>query len=70
MAEEKPPGSRDASEARSEANAERSPAGRFTRPDTRESPPFLGSWKNVYTLVVVELAVLVVVFWAFARWAS
>jgi hypothetical protein len=33
-------------------------------------PPVLGSWRNVYLLVVGELAGLVVLFWALTRWAS
>ncbi len=33
-------------------------------------PPFLGRWRNVYLLVAVELAVLIALFYAFARWAS
>jgi hypothetical protein len=38
---------------------------------TREDPPpFLGSWRNVYLLVAIELAVLVALFYAFTRWAS
>ena len=41
-----------------------------TRDPADEPPPLLGRWRNVYILVVVELAVLVAAFWAFARWAS
>ena len=33
-------------------------------------PPFLSTWKNVYVLVIGELAVTVVVFWILTRWAS
>ena len=33
-------------------------------------PPFLKTWRNVYLLVVAELAALVLAFWALARWAS
>ena len=33
-------------------------------------PPFLSTWRNVYLLVVAELAALVLAFWALARWAS
>lgn len=35
-----------------------------------EPPPFLGSWRNVYLFVLAELAVLVALFYAVARWAS
>ncbi len=30
-------------------------------------PPFLGSWKRVYILVVCYLAVLIAIFYVFAR---
>jgi hypothetical protein len=33
-------------------------------------PPLLGSWRNVYTLVVGVLAVLIALFYALTRWAS
>jgi len=32
-----------------------------------EPPPFLGSWPRVYTAVLVYLAALIVLFWAFTR---
>lgn len=35
-----------------------------------EPPPFLGSWRNVYRLVLGELAVLVILFYALTRWVS
>jgi hypothetical protein len=35
-----------------------------------EPPPFLKTWGRVYALVLVELGVLVAVFYALARWAS
>jgi hypothetical protein len=38
--------------------------------ETEAPPPILGSWRNVYTLVVLVLAVLIVLFYALARWAS
>jgi hypothetical protein len=34
------------------------------------APPILGSWRNVYTVVVLELAVLIALFYALTRWAS
>jgi len=33
-------------------------------------PPFLSRWRNVYLLVLGELALLVLAFWALTRWAS
>lgn len=35
-----------------------------------EPPPILGSWRNVYLFVAIELAVLVALFYALTRWAS
>lgn len=35
-----------------------------------EPPPLLGSWRKLYTLVLAELALLVLVFYALGRWAS
>ncbi len=35
-----------------------------------EPPPFLSHWRNVYLLLVAELATLVGVFYALTRWAS
>ena len=40
-------------------------------PDTRESPdeppPFLGSWRRVYTAVVAYLALLIALCYVFTR---
>lgn len=33
-------------------------------------PPLLSSWRNLYVLLVVELAGLVLLFYALTRWAS
>jgi hypothetical protein len=33
-----------------------------------EPPPFLGSWRNVYLVVVAWLAVLIGIFYAFTRY--
>ena len=33
-------------------------------------PPFLGTWPRVYTVVLVYLAALIVVFYAFTRYFS
>ena len=38
--------------------------------DEDEPPPFLGSWRNVYLALVLELALLVALFYALTRWAS
>jgi len=35
-----------------------------------DPPPLLGSWKNVYGLLVVQLAVVVAILYALTRWAS
>ncbi len=35
-----------------------------------EPPPFLGRWRNVYALVLTELAVTVALFYALAVWAA
>jgi hypothetical protein len=42
------------------------------RPSDSESdpPPLLGRWRNVYALVLVELAVVVLVLYLLTRWAS
>ncbi|HLV60332.1 MAG TPA: hypothetical protein VKY51_02920 [Fredinandcohnia sp.] len=39
-------------------------------PPQEEPPPFLGSWRNVYLLLVGELVLLTVLFAALTRWAS
>ena len=36
------------------------------RPDD-EPPPFLGSWRHVYTAVLIYLASLIVAFYTFTR---
>jgi hypothetical protein len=40
------------------------------KPPADEPPPFLGRWRNVYAVVLIELAVTVLVFYALTRWAS
>ncbi len=35
-----------------------------------DPPPFLGSWRNVYLVVLGELAALVILFYAVTRWVS
>jgi hypothetical protein len=39
--------------------------GRGDMPD--DPPPFLGTWRRLYTLVLVYLAVLIVLFYTFTR---
>jgi hypothetical protein len=40
------------------------------RDDRPGPPPLLGSWRNVYVLVVAVLAVLIALFYTLTRWAS
>jgi len=35
-----------------------------------EKPPILGTWRNVYLLLIAQLAVTIVVFYAITRWAA
>jgi hypothetical protein len=35
-----------------------------------DPPPLFGSWKNLYLLVLAELALLVALFAAVTAWAS
>jgi hypothetical protein len=35
-----------------------------------EPPPLLGSWRNVYALILAALATLIALFYALTRWAS
>lgn len=44
------------------------PRDRVEMPD--EPPPFLGTWPRVYTVVLVYLAALIAVFYAFTRYFS
>ncbi|MCB9541489.1 MAG: hypothetical protein H6703_03465 [Myxococcales bacterium] len=44
--------------------ADPSPA---ARPELDEIPPLLGSWRNIYLVVLGNLAVLVVIFWLVTR---
>jgi hypothetical protein len=41
-----------------------------SEPDGEAAPPVLGSWRNVYALVLAVLAVLIALFFALTRWAS
>lgn len=38
------------------------------RADLNEPPPLLGTWRRVYTLVLVSQAALVVIFYAMTRY--
>jgi hypothetical protein len=40
-------------------------ADRSQMPD--EPPPFLGSWRNVYTTVLIYLVLIIVSFYVFTR---
>jgi hypothetical protein len=44
------------------------PAPRGEEPEA--PPPVLGSWRNLYLLLLAELGVLVLLFYALTRWAS
>ncbi len=33
-------------------------------------PPLLGSWRNIYWVVMAELGVLILLFYALTRWAA
>jgi hypothetical protein len=35
-----------------------------------DPPPFLGRWRNVYVVLLAELALLVLLFHLLRRWAS
>lgn len=35
--------------------------------DREEPPPFLGTWKRVYTVILLYLAALIALFWIFTR---
>ena len=35
-----------------------------------EPPPLLGSWRNVYAVVLLDLLVVVALLYALARWAA
>jgi hypothetical protein len=37
------------------------------RPELDDAPPILGSWRNVYALVLGNLAFLVIAFWILTR---
>jgi hypothetical protein len=38
--------------------------------DPDEPPPVLGTWRKLYGLVLLVLAVLIALFYALTRWAS
>ena len=39
-------------------------------PSDDPPPPLLGSWRNLYWLLIGELALLITGFYALSRWAS
>lgn len=38
--------------------------------DQEQPPPLLGSWRNIYTVLVVELLVTTALLYALTRWLS
>jgi hypothetical protein len=40
------------------------------RPELDDIPPVLGSWRNIYILVLATLALLIAAMWAFSRMHS
>ena len=40
------------------------------KPPADEPPPFLKTWGRVYSVVLIELALIVAIFYALTRWAS
>ena len=38
------------------------------RTDDEEPPPILGSWKRLYALVLLNLALLIALFYLFTKW--
>jgi hypothetical protein len=36
-------------------------------PSDDENPPVLGTWRNLYTFVLVYLAAVILLFWFFTR---
>lgn len=44
--------------------------GEVPQPPDDDHPPVLGTWRAVYGVVLAELALLVALFYALARWAS
>jgi hypothetical protein len=41
-----------------------------SEPDEEEPPPLLARWRNLYLVLLVELALLIGLFYALARWSS
>jgi hypothetical protein len=46
---------------------EPAPSASTERPELDDVPPLLGSWRNIYLLVLGTLALLVALFWALTR---
>lgn len=40
------------------------------RTDLEQPPPLLGTWRNLYVVLVVELAAIVAAGWVLGWWAS
>lgn len=43
------------------------PAAPPARPELDETPPLLGSWRNIYLVVLGNLVVLIALFWLLTR---
>jgi len=39
-------------------------------PDEDEPPPLLGTWRNIYTVLVVELLATTAALYALTKWLS
>jgi hypothetical protein len=39
-------------------------------PEPETPPPWFSRWRDVYAVVVVELGILILLFYALTRWAS
>jgi hypothetical protein len=48
----------------------KSPLPPFSKGEIEEPPPVLGTWRALYVVVLGELAVLILLFYALTRWAS
>ncbi|HYO65779.1 MAG TPA: hypothetical protein VEU33_06825 [Archangium sp.] len=40
---------------------------RASRPELDDAPPLLGSWRNIYLVVLGTLALIIALFWALTR---
>ncbi len=47
----------------SEADKQPNTSSADTGPDLDDTPPLLGSWRNIYIVVLGNLVLLIVLFW-------